>query len=195
VLEEKIINRVGGSHPIPVDTRIVAATNRNLGEAVRDGKFREDLFYRLSVVTLDLPPLRDRREDILVLAEHFLEQFRRDAGRRSLKLGAEARRRLEQHNWPGNVRELRNLMERVAFLCPNDRVEPGDLYFIARPPGEDGERFHDLPLSAATDAFQREHINRAIERAGRNMSDAAKLLGLHRSNLYRKMRILGMECE
>ena len=84
-------------------------------------------------------------------------------------------------------------MERVAFLCPNDRVEPDDLYFIAHPNSEKGERFNDLPLNDATDAFQREHINRAIERAGKNMSDAAKLLGLHRSNLYRKMRILGME--
>src|SRR5207247_2681383 len=112
VLEEHVVYRVGGTVAIPVDTRIVAATNRNLGEAVRSGKFREDLFYRLTVVTLELPPLRDRREDILVLTEHFLEQFCREAGRRRLKLSAEARRRLEQHNWPGNVRELRNLMER-----------------------------------------------------------------------------------
>src|SRR5437764_10943043 len=99
VLEEKTVYRVGGTHPFPVDTRIVAATNRNLGEAVRAHKFREDLFYRLTVVTMDLPPLRDRREDVLVLAEHFLQHFCRDAGRRMLKLSAEARRRLEQHNW------------------------------------------------------------------------------------------------
>ncbi len=193
VLEEKVINRVGGAHPIPVDTRIVAATNRNLAEAVRANKFREDLFYRLSVVTLDLPPLRERREDILVLAEHFLAQFCRDAGRKALKFNAEARKRIEQHNWPGNVRELRNLMERIAFLCANDRVEADDLYFIARPASEGGERFCDQPLTEATDAFQREHIQRAIDRAKGNISDAAKLLGQHRSNLYRKMRILGME--
>jgi Nif-specific regulatory protein len=195
VLEEKVINRVGGSAPISVDTRIVAATNRNLAEAVQAGKFREDLFYRLSVVTLDLPPLRDRREDILLLAEHFLEHFCRDAGRKTLKCSAEARKRLEQHPWPGNVRELRNLMERVAFLGAGDKVEPGDLYFIVRPPSEEKDRLCDLPLTEATDAFQREHINRAIERARRNMSDAAKLLGMHRSNLYRKMRLLGMEPE
>ena len=193
VLEEKLVHRVGGTQPVPVDTRIVAATNRNLGEAVRAGKFREDLFYRLTVVTLELPPLRERREDILVLAEHFLEQFCRDAGRRRLKLSAEAKKRLEQHNWPGNVRELRNLMERIAFLCPGDKVEATDLAFILRPPAGDTERFGDLPLADATDAFQREHIRRAIERAGGNMSDAAKLLGLHRSNLYRKMRLLQME--
>jgi DNA-binding NtrC family response regulator len=142
-----------------------------------------------------LPPLRERREDILVLAEHFLEQFCRDAGRRRLKLSAEARKRLEQHAWPGNVRELRNLMERIAFLCPGDKVEANDLAFILRPPaaGADAGRYGDLPLADATDLFQREHIRAAIERAGGNMSDAAKLLGLHRSNLYRKMRLLGME--
>jgi len=193
VLEEKVVYRVGGSQAIPVDTRIVAATNRNLGEHVRAGKFREDLFYRLTVVTLDLPPLRDRREDIPVLADYFLHKFSRDAGRRTLKLSAEARRRLEQHNWPGNVRELRNLLERVAFLCPNDRVDADDLTFILRPAGDDADRFAELTLADATDTFQREHIGRAIQRARQNMTDAAKLLGLHRSNLYRKMKMLGME--
>jgi Nif-specific regulatory protein len=193
VLEEKAVYRVGGSRAIPVDTRIVAATNRNLAERVQAGKFREDLFYRLTVVTLDLPPLRARREDVLVLAEHFLEQFARDAGGRRLTLGADARRRLEQHPWPGNVRELRNLMERVAFLCPHDKVEAADLAFILRPAGEGADRFAGLTLAEATRVFEREHIARAVEQARRNMSDAAKLLGLHRSNLYRKMKMLGME--
>jgi Nif-specific regulatory protein len=193
VLEEKIVFRVGGARPIPVDTRILAATNRNLAEAVRAGKFREDLFYRLSVVTIELPPLRERREDILVLAEHFLEQFCRDAGRRTVKLSAEAKRRLEQHDWPGNVRELRNLLERVAYLCPGDRVEASDLAFILRPAGRDEDRYADLRLKDATEEFERDFIKRAIERAGRNMSEAAKLLGLHRPNLYRKMKLLKME--
>jgi transcriptional regulator with GAF, ATPase, and Fis domain len=193
VLEEKVVYRVGGTEPIPVDTRIVAATNRNLAERVHAGKFREDLFYRLTVVTLDLPPLRERREDVLVLAEHFLEEFCRAAHRRRLTLSAEARRRLEQHNWPGNVRELRNLMERLAFLCPHDRIEAGDLAFILRPAQEEGDRYADLTLAEATKAFEREHIARAIARARRNMSDAARLLGLHRSNLYRKMKMLGMD--
>jgi Nif-specific regulatory protein len=144
-------------------------------------------------VTLDLPPLRDRREDILLLTEHFLQQFCRDAGRRGLKLSAEARRRLEQHPWPGNIRELRNLMERVAFLCSNDKVEPSDLAFILRPSANDKTRFSNSSLNDATDEFQRQHITQAIDRAGGNMSDAARLLGLHRSNLYRKMRMLQME--
>jgi Nif-specific regulatory protein len=191
VLEEKAFSRVGGAHSVPIDTRVVAATRQDLTEAVRAGRFREDLYYRLAVVTLELPPLRQRRPDVLPLAEHFLEEFCRDAGRRPLKFTAEARRRLEQHDWPGNVRELRNLMERVAFLCPADRVEAGDLTLLARP--EEPERFAELTLAAATDAFQREHISRAIDRAHNNMSEAAKLLGLHRPNLYRKMKMLGME--
>ncbi len=195
VLEEKIVYRVGGTQSIPVDTRIVAATNRNLGESVQKGKFREDLFYRLTVVTLDLPPLRDRREDILILAEHFLEQFCREAGRKPLKFSADAKKRLEQHLWPGNVRELRNLLERISYLCPNDKIEADDLAFILRPAGggADDTRFAELTLADATDTFQREHIQRAIDRAGRNISEAAKLLGLHRPNLYRKMKLLGME--
>jgi transcriptional regulator with GAF, ATPase, and Fis domain len=193
VLDDKVIYRVGGTAPIHVDTRILAATNRNLAEQVRAGKFREDLYYRLTVVTLELPPLRERREDILLLADFFLEHFCRDASRRRLKLSTEASKRLEQHNWPGNVRELRNLMERVAFLCPHDRVEATDLAFILRPTDNDSDRYAELTLAEATKLFEQEHITRAIERARRNMSDAAKLLGLHRSNLYRKMKMLGME--
>jgi Nif-specific regulatory protein len=195
VLEEKAVYRVGGHQPIPVDTRIVAATNRNLAESVRAGKFREDLFYRLTVVTLDLPPLRERRDDILVLAEHFLRQFCANAGRKPLKLSADARRKLEQHNWPGNVRELRNLLERVAYLCAGDRVEVTDLAIIARPGAKDDDPYAELTLRDATEQFQRAHIEHAIGRANRNLSEAAKLLGLHRPNLYRKMKDLGMDTE
>jgi transcriptional regulator with GAF, ATPase, and Fis domain len=194
VLEEKTVVRVGGSHPIPVDARIVAATNRQLAEAVRAGKFRQDLYYRLTKVTLELPPLRERRDDVVPLAEFFLEQFGRGAGRRRLKLSAEAKRRLHEHDWPGNVRELRNLMERVAYLSPNEKVEPSDLVFILKPPGgEAADPFADLTLKDATEAFEEQHIRRAIERAGRNMTEAARLLGVQRTNLYRKMRMLGMQ--
>ncbi len=193
VLEEKAVYRVGGTVAIPVNTRIVAATNRNLAEHVRAGKFREDLFYRLTVVTVDLPPLRDRRDDILVLAEHFLSQFCREAGRRSLKISAEARKRLQQHDWPGNVRELRNLIERVAHLCPHDKVEADDLAFILRPGPEGSNRFAEMTLSDATEAFQREHIQRIIHKTSGNMGEAARLLGLHRPNLYRKMKMLGLD--
>jgi transcriptional regulator with GAF, ATPase, and Fis domain len=193
VLEEKVVYRVGGTAPIPVDTRVIAATNRNLADTVRSGKFREDLFYRLTVVTLDLPPLRDRRDDVMVLAEHFMEVFCKDAGRKPLKFSPEARKRLEQHEWPGNIRELRNLLERVAYLCQGERVEAADLAIIQRVSKDRANPYSEMTLAEGTDAFQRDHIQYAIDRANGNMSEAAKLLGLHRPNLYRKMKLLGME--
>lgn len=193
VLEQKVITRVGGSATIPTNVRVVAATNTDLVEAVREKRFREDLYYRLSVVTQSLPALRDRPEDILPLAEFFLAQFCRQAGRKTLQLSADARRRLQAHAWPGNVRELRNLMERLAFLTTGDRVEADDLAFILSPEQNTGfEPSPDMGLSDATQQFQQEYIRRAIKRVRGNMSEAARLLGLHRSNLYRKMRQLDM---
>lgn len=193
VLEEKVVVRVGGSQRIATDARVIAATNQDLGVMVRERRFRQDLFYRLNVVTLSISPLRERREDILPLAEHFLRDFSRKARRKPPRFSAEARRRLEQHEWPGNVRELRNLMERLAYLAPAEKIEPEDLAFILTPDGKPVSTIPpELELSAATDLFQAEHIARAIRRAHGNMSDAAVNLGLHRSNLYRKMRQLGM---
>jgi Nif-specific regulatory protein len=194
VLEQKVITRVGGSQAIPINVRIVAATNANLSEAVRARRFREDLYYRLGVVTLDLPPLRERPEDILPLAEFFLRRFAVQARRPQLQLSSEARRRLQSHAWPGNVRELRNLMERIAFLSPNDRVEAEDLAFILNPDA-DSSRLPslELGLDEATREFQRDFIRRSIRQVSDNMTDAARLLGLHRSNLYRKMKQLEMK--
>lgn len=193
VLEQKVITRVGGSENIAINVRVVAATNTNLMEAVRQRKFREDLYYRLSVVTQIIPPLRDRPEDILPLAEYFLKQFCARARRPSLKFSGEAKRRLQAHSWPGNVRELRNLMERVVFLGTGEKVEADDLAFILNP-GRDAslEPSDDLSLDVATRRFQQEFIRRSIKRVQGNMSEAARLLGVHRSNLYRKMRQLEM---
>ena len=193
VLEQKVITRVGGSQSIPINARVIAATNSHLADAVRAKKFREDLYFRLNVVTLDLPSLRDRAEDILPLAEFFLSQFAVQARRSSLQLSSEARSRLQAHSWPGNIRELRNLMERVAFLAPGDKVEVDDLAFILSPEHQNVfEPSLDLGLGEATNGFQQDFIRRAIKRVKGNMSEAARLLGLHRSNLYRKMRQLGM---
>src|SRR5262245_2639703 len=133
VLEDKTIVRVGGSKPIHTDVRVLAATNQRLAELVRAKRFREDLYFRLNVVTLELPPLRDRGDDTLILAEHFLHQFSRRAGRRDLKFTAAARKRLTSHTWPGNVRELRNLMERLAYLSAGDKIDADDLAFILSP--------------------------------------------------------------
>ncbi|MEX0678871.1 MAG: sigma-54-dependent Fis family transcriptional regulator [Pirellulales bacterium] len=194
VLEEKVVVRVGGSRPIHTDARVIAATNQNLAEMVRQKRFRQDLYFRLNVVTLDLPPLRERGDDVALLAEYFLADFCRKAHRKRLKLSAPARTRLEGHSWPGNVRELRNLMERLAYLLPGERIEADDLAFILSPSGEMPPLMGlDEPLSRATDQFQSEYIKKNIERARGNMSEAAKRMGLHRSNLYRKMRQLGMQ--
>ena len=193
VLEQKVVTRVGGSQTIPVNVRVIAATNQDLTEAVQEKRFREDLFYRLSVVTLELPALAERPEDILPLAEYFLRQFCAEANRNMLELAPESRQRLETHTWPGNVRELRNLMERVAFLCPADRIEIDDLAFILAPGREPAiELPTNAGLAEATRRFQQDYIRRSIRLAGDNMSEAAKRLGLHRSNLYRKMRQLEM---
>lgn len=193
VLEEKVLIRVGGSDPIHTEARVVAATNQNLAEMVREKRFREDLYFRLNVVTLELPPLRERAGDLLLLAEHFLQDFSKKARRKAPDLTASACKRLEGHTWPGNVRELRNLMERLAYLSPEDRVEAEDLAFILAPGGDTPLVTNfDQTLTGATAEFQAEYIKRAIAQAGGNMSQAASQLGLHRSNLYRKMRQLGM---
>jgi Nif-specific regulatory protein len=193
VLEQKVITRVGGSQSIPINVRVLAATNANLAEAVREKRFRQDLYYRLSVVTLDIPPLRDRPEDILPLAQFFLDRFCKQANRKTLPISPEATRRLQLHGWPGKVRELRNLMERVAFLTAGEQVSVEDLAFILSPQKDVFDDLADgIGLSQATDNFQKEYIRRAIKRAQGNMSDAARILGLHRSNLYRKMGQLEM---
>jgi len=194
VLEEKVLVRVGGSTPIHTDARVLTATNQDLAEMVRQKRFREDLYFRLNVVTLELSPLRDRSGDVLLLAEHFMSDFCRKARRKVPQFTAAARQRLAEHSWPGNVRELRNLMERLAYLSSEDQIEADELAFILAPRsgvslvGNIGQ-----PLSEATLRFQTDYIRQVIDRSNGNMSRAAESLGLHRSNLYRKMRQLGMQ--
>lgn len=197
VLEEKVVVRVGGSTVIRTDVRVIAATNQNLVELVRQKRFREDLYFRLTVVTLHLPPLRERGGDVIFLAEHFLQQFGQQIGRRTLSLSAEAKERLRAHTWPGNVRELRNMMERVAYLSVGSVVEESDLAFVLAPSLTTDPK--SMPgnqtLSDATAAFQCEYIRRHVGAANGNIAHAAQRLGLHRSNLYRKMRQLGLETD
>ncbi|TWU00200.1 Nitrogen fixation protein VnfA [Botrimarina colliarenosi] len=197
VLEDKTVVRVGGAEERKVDVRVVAATNRDLSERVREGKFREDLFYRLCVVTIELPPLRDRGDDVILLAEHFLKNFCQTRGRKAPKFSAAAKRKLTTHNWPGNIRELRNLMERVAYLTDEATIDADELSIIDRGPtrGAGGELAIEGELTEATYEFQRRYINQAVERARGNVAAAARSLGLHRSNLYRKMGQLGMDSE
>ena len=196
VLEEKTIVRVGGSNPIATNARVLAATNQKLAELVSEKKFREDLFFRLNVLTIELPPLRDRGDDVVLLAEFFLEGFCKKARREIIRMSASAKKKLKGHLWPGNVRELRNLMERLAYMFQGEKVEAEDLEFIISPRRSDSSSMSlDLPLADATKSFQRQYIQQHIERAGGNMTDAAARLGLHRSNLYRKMRQLDMDAE
>ena len=194
VLEEKLVVRVGGSTSIHTDARVLAATNQQLAELVRQKRFREDLYFRLNVVTLELPPLRDRGDDILVLAEQFLSDFSRQARRKTPTLTAAARKRLLGHAWPGNVRELRNLMERIAYLTNDEKVDADELAFIMSPRGDESAWLpSDMTLADATREFQIQFIQKQIQRAQGNMTSAAERLGLHRANLYRKMQQLDMD--
>lgn len=196
VLEEKVVIRVGGSQPIHTNARVLAATNQNLREMVVEKRFREDLFFRLNVVTLQLPPLWERGDDVLLLADHFLTDFSTKARRRRPRLSAAARKQLREHNWPGNIRELRNLMERLTYLAESETIEPHDLDFILpADQGKTGSIPLELSLSDATNQFQVEYIERHIKTGTGNMSNVARRLGMHRSNLYRKMRQLGMHVE
>ena len=180
--------------PIHTEVRVIAATNRDLAKLVRERRFREDLYYRLNVVSVELPPLRERGDDVLILGQHFLRQFCRKMGRRPPALTAAAKKRLVAHLWPGNVRELRNLMERLAYLTSGDKIEPTDLSFILAPQSDSRDVIDiGLTLHEATHHFQRDYIRRTIGRLRGNVSEAAEALGVHRSNLYRKMRQLGME--
>ncbi|MCA9264349.1 MAG: sigma-54-dependent Fis family transcriptional regulator [Planctomycetales bacterium] len=195
VLEDQVIVRVGGTLSIHTDARVIAATNQDLAAMVRAKQFREDLFFRLNVVTLQLPPLRDRPADIVPLAEQFLNEFAAQAHRSPFRLPPEFLDRLTAHPWPGNVRELRNLMERIVFLTGEETPDAETL--LPMLPGEDPPPglSLDLPLTDATREFQMDYIGKHIDRARGNMTQAAQQLGLHRSNLYRKMRQLGMSVD
>ena len=197
VLEEKLVVRVGGSKSIHTDARVIAATNQDLAVMVTEKKFRQDLYFRLNVVTLQIPPLRQRPEDILPLAEYFLNDFCKKARRPMPQFTEAARRRLVGHPWPGNVRELRNLMERLAYLSPADEIEADDpsLVFIPSRRPAAAATSDGRTLTEATDLFQIDYIQHAIDHCRGNMQQAANELGLHRSNLYRKMRQLGMTPE
>ena len=197
VLEQREVVRVGGSTPIPVDVRVIAATNQPLEELIAEKRFREDLFFRLNVVSLALPDLASRGGDVLLLAKHFLKHFCYEIGRKVPVLSESAQTALLSHPWPGNVRELRNTIERVCYLTTDDEINATDLELRARPGlgGRNRVGFESgaPSLAESTRQFQIGHIRRAIETSGGNMTEAAMRLELHRSNLYRKMKQLGMQ--
>jgi two-component system nitrogen regulation response regulator NtrX len=191
-IEEQRFEPVGASESVQVDVRVVAATNKNLEEEIQRGNFREDLFYRLNVIPFFVPPLRERKEDIPLLADHFLAEFTLAYGRKPKELTAEAYRVLTDYHWPGNVRELKNLIERIVILNPQVRVDARHipLHTSRRQADRSFDRFGSL--QEVREAAEREYILKKLEETNGNVTRTAELLGLERSNLYRKMRALGI---
>jgi two-component system, NtrC family, nitrogen regulation response regulator NtrX len=191
-LEEQRFEPVGASRFVQVDVRVVAATNKHLEDEIARGNFREDLFYRLNVIPFFVPPLRDRAEDIPLLAEHFLREFTTAYGRKPKELTPEAYRVLTEYRWPGNVRELKNLIERIVILNPQVRVDARHipLHTLRRTNGSQPERFGSL--QEVREAAEREYILKKLEETNGNVTRTAEVLGLERSNLYRKMKTLGI---
>ncbi|HYY94985.1 MAG TPA: sigma-54 dependent transcriptional regulator [Pyrinomonadaceae bacterium] len=187
-LEEGRFRRVGSTRDRESDVRVIAATNRNLSDDVQRGRFRTDLFYRLNVISLHVPPLRQRREDIPALVEHFLAVFRERFNRPALDLSEEARRRLSAYDWPGNVRELRNAVERAAALAQGDTIEADQVLppAPAQAPEEKSAEAGAAPVTL--DELERRHILRVLEDAGGNRERAAAILGISARTLYRKLR-------
>jgi len=194
VLQEMEFERVGGTRTIKVDVRVVAASNRDLKEEVEAGRFREDLFYRLNVVHLHLPPLRQRQEDIPLLAAHFIKKYVQENLRDKTRITPEALQVLIHYAWPGNVRELENVMERAVILCSHNVISPQDLPAeLAPAPAEprlDVDRFIPLntPLPEALDAIEEQMIRRALEKSGQVQVRAAELLGITKSLLQYKLK-------
>ena len=191
VLQEREYQRLGGTRTLKADVRVLAATNRDLKAAIAKGEFREDLYYRLAVFDIALPPLRDRPDDIPLLMDAFLEEIGRAVGRRPAGIEPEARDKLVAYRWPGNVRELRNALERAIILCEGGMVTSDHLPLgIA---GATPAPAAPAPESALTlDAAERDMIVRALARARNNKSEAARLLGLSRGQLYSRLEKHGL---
>jgi len=192
VLQERQVERVGGTQAVKLDIRLIAATNRNLEEEVRAGRFRQDLYYRLNVVTLKTPALRDRPSDILPLAMHFASKFGQQCGRRITGISPEVQPYLLRYEWPGNIRELENAIERAVVLGTSDMIELEDLPETIREVSSAPGTTRGMPLAAAIDEAKRQAVTRAFAEAQGDHPAAAKLLGVNPNYLYRLMRNLGL---
>ncbi len=191
-LDEHRFEPIGAPQSVHADARVVAATNKNLEQEIERGNFREDLFYRLNVIPFTVPPLRDRAEDVPILAEHFLREFTTAYGRKPKKLSEEAVDELTRYHWPGNVRELRNLMERIVILHGQQRIEARQLSIDGTRRVQKVKRDAFGSLHEVREAAERDYILRKLEESNGNVTRASELLGLERSHLYRKMRALGI---
>ena len=193
-LEEREIRRVGGVKIIKIDVRIISATNVDLKQAVKDGKFRYDLYYRLNVIPIYLPPLRERKEDIPVLVEHFLEKYSKVFRKKNDGLSPEALECLMDYDWPGNIRELKNVIERLVALKDESMIKPVDLPFDIFIKGNLTRNFNaDGGLKEASRDFEKQYIEAVLKRSGGNQVKAAKILGIHRNALFNKMKSLGLK--
>jgi len=201
VLTEQMFTRVGGSRPVRVDVRVVSATARDLAAEIAASRFREDLYYRLNVVPVKVPPLSERREDILELSRHFVARVAAERRVPTPSLSAEAAAALQSYDWPGNVRELRNVIERTLILAPADRLTVIELDMLpldvtAEPaklaPGEAARAIMGTPLREAREAFEREYLRVQIRRFSGNISRTATFIGMERSALHRKLKALGL---
>jgi len=185
VIETQDFQRVGGNTTIKVDVRIIAATNKDLTGEVKRGTFRDDLFYRLNVVAIAVPPLRDRKEDIPALVDHFVKSLAAEYGRPPKKIMADAIKSLQEYNWPGNIRELKNLIERLVIMTPSADIHAKDFHLA----GDEGARYYNCnTLKQAREAFERDFISRKLEENDWNVSRTAEILDIERSNLHRKIK-------
>ena len=201
VLTDQSYHRVGGSRPVKVDVRVLSATSRNLSEEIAAGRFREDLYYRLNVVPVRMPPLRERREDIPELAGHFIARFAAERRIPTPSLSDEALAALQAHDWPGNVRQLRNIIERTIILAPGDRVScieadllPSEIMDNQGAAGISTATMSIMgsPLREARESFEREYLKIQIRRFSGNISRTASFIGMERSALHRKLKALGI---
>ncbi|MDG2003961.1 MAG: sigma-54 dependent transcriptional regulator, partial [Novosphingobium sp.] len=199
VLTDQVFVRVGGSRQIRVDVRVVSSTSRDLDREITERRFREDLFYRLNVVPVEVPPLRDRREDIPALVEHFFTRYASDQGVRPPEISSKAMTALQAYDWPGNVRQLRNVVERTVILTPREdlgRIDAEMLppeIFNTRLQGEmDVSVMMAAPLREAREDFEREYLRVQIRRFSGNISKTASFIGMERSALHRKLKLLGL---
>jgi DNA-binding NtrC family response regulator len=190
-LEEKTFKRVGGLTDIRVDVRVVAATNRSLEEDVMAGKFREDLFYRLQVMPISLPPLRERKGDVPLLASYFVDRYNREFKKRIRGVSPAALSLLEQYYWPGNVRELRNVIERAMLLTANEWIEPDDLTMLTR--RQSAAQFQLPPEGVSLEEVERQLLTQALERTGGNQTQAAQLLRLNRDQVRYRIEKFGLQ--
>ncbi len=200
VLVAQQFERVGGSTKVKVDVRIFSSTSRNLSQLIETGEFREDLFHRLAVVPINVPPLRERRSDIPLLVNAFMEQIMRQSNISNCQVGEDAMVILQAHDWPGNIRQLRNYIERLMILA---HVEEGTIIkadmlpddvgdMLPRSSGEGGERLMALPLKEAREVFERDYLAAQVDRYSGNISRTAKFVGMERSALHRKLKMLGL---